>query len=288
MLDGVARTGQLPTDRADALIKEVCSILCKTLIQLKRFRSIVGRLQHAARILPAARVFFTPLYNALKGLLPESIGLSCHGEVCHALLDVVNVLRDLASRPTHVKELVQQLLNYTGYCNESAFGAGGGWFGANIALPPSVWRVQWPPNITSDVILDSNPKGRLTNSDLEMAVVVLQEAVLEAQLGTTIAGTQAAIGSDNNPIVAWLTRMASHSGLPILFRLLRGLTMRQRIKRSAATAVFHVAGLQNVLADVASRPVTGVASHFHLFKRDPNAMCPQSFLTHFNALYPLP
>jgi hypothetical protein len=112
MLDGVARTVQLPADRADALIKEVRSILRKTRIQLKRFRSIVGRLQHAARILPAARGFFTPLYNALKGL-PESIGLSRHEEVRRTLLDVVNVIRDLASRPTHVKELVQQWLNYT-------------------------------------------------------------------------------------------------------------------------------------------------------------------------------
>jgi len=146
----------------------------------------MGRLQHATRILPAARGFFMPLYNALKGL-PESIGLSCHGEVRHALLDVANVIRDLASRPTHVKELVQQLLNYTGYCDASAFGAGGVWFGANIALPPSVWRVQWPADITNNVISDANPDGRLTNSDLEMAAVVLQEAVLEARLGTSIA-----------------------------------------------------------------------------------------------------
>ena len=146
----------------------------------------MGRLQHATRILPAARGFFMPLYNALKGL-PESIGLSCHGEVRHALLDVANVIRDLASRPAHVKELVQQLLNYTGYCDASAFGAGGVWFGANIALPPSVWRVQWPADITNNVISDANPDGRLTISDLEMAAVVLQEAVLEARLGTSIA-----------------------------------------------------------------------------------------------------
>ena len=106
--------------------------------------------------------------------------------------------------------------------------------------------------------------------------------MLEARLGTSIAGTQAAIGSDNTPTVAWSTRMASRSGSPISFRLLRGLAMRQRVNRSAPTAVFHVAGLQNILADVASRPVTGVASHYHLYERDPNAMCPQSFLTHFN------
>jgi len=267
--------------------QEVCAILRKTRIQLKRFRSIVGRLQHAARIQPAARGFFTPLYNALKGL-PTSISLGRHGEVRHALLDVANVIQNLASRPTHVNELVQQLLNYAGYCDASAFGAGGVWFGANLALPPSVWQVQWPSDITNDVVSDANPNGRLTNSDLELAAVVLQEAILEARLGPSIAGTQAAIGSDNTPTVAWSTRMASRSGSPISFRLLRGKAMRQRTNRSAPTAVFHVAGMENILANVASRPDTGIASHYHMFEHDPNAMCPKDFLTHFTTSYPLP
>ena len=74
VLDGITRTVQLPTDQADALVKEIRAVLQNTRIQLKRFRSLVGRLQHAARILPAARGFLTPLYNALKGL-PDSVGL---------------------------------------------------------------------------------------------------------------------------------------------------------------------------------------------------------------------
>jgi len=287
LLDGVARTIQLPADRADALLKELRAVLKKQRVQLKRFRSLVGRLQHAARILPAARAFFTPLYNALKGL-PDSIGLSRAGEVRHALLDVAVVIRDLSRRPTHVTELTQQPLDYTGYCDASAFGAGGVWFGANAPLSPFVWRIQWPKDITDAVVSDSNPNGRLTNSDLEMAGVLLQEAVLEAKLGPAMAGIQTAIGSDNSPAVAWTTRMASRSSSPISFRLLKGFAMRQRTTRAAPPAVFHVAGLQNVLADVASRPVPGVAAHFHLLEKSPGAMCPETFLTLFNSSYPLP
>jgi hypothetical protein len=159
MLDSINRTVQLPTNRADNLIKEVRATLRKTRVQLKRFWSIVGRLQHAARILSAARGFFTPLYNALKGLL-ASIGLSGHGEVRHALLDVAkNVIHNLASRPTHVKELVQQLLNYAGYCNASAFGAGGIWFGANMALPPIVGESNGPA--TSRMMSSLTPTQRV-------------------------------------------------------------------------------------------------------------------------------
>ena len=112
---------------------------------------------------------------------------------------MANVIKDLAVRPTHVTEVVQQGLDYAGYCDASAFGAGGVWFGSGTALSRSVWRIQLPQDITSDVVSYANPNGRLTNSDLEMAAVVLQQAVLEARLGSAIAGTQAAIGSDNPP-----------------------------------------------------------------------------------------
>jgi hypothetical protein len=287
-LDGVERTVQLPPDRAADLLKEVRAILKKSRVQLKRFRSIVGRLQHAARILPAARSFFTPLYNALKGT-PDSIGLGRQGEVRHALLDVAAVIRDLSRRPTHITELTQQPLHYIGYCDASAFGAGGVWFGAKNPLSPIVWRVQWPRDITRKVVSFDNPSGTITNSDLEMAGVLLQETVLEAHLGPeAMRGIQTAIGSDNSPAVAWTTRMASRSASPISFRLLKGFAMRQRTSRSAPPAVFHVAGTENVLADVASRHVPNVPAPFHMMEESPDAMCPTAFLTHFDAAYPLP
>jgi hypothetical protein len=287
-LDGINRTIQLPPGRADLLLKEVKSILKKKRVPLKRFRSLAGRLQHAAQILPAAKAFFTPLNNALKGT-PAFIGLGRHSEVRHAILDFATVIRDLASRPTQVTELVQQDLDYVGYCDASAFGAGGVWFGAQKPLSPIVWRVQWPKDVTEAVVSTRNPDGHLTNSDLEMAGVLLQEAVLEAALGPArMVNVQAAMGCDNSPAVSWTTRMATRSASPISFRLLRGLAMRQRLTKSAPPAIFHVAGVQNILADVASRPVQGVASHFHLLEKTPAAMCPDSFLTLYNSHYPLP
>jgi hypothetical protein len=282
ILDGIARTIQLPQDRADDLLKEVHALLKKKCVPLKRFRSLVGRLQHAARILPVAKAFFTPLYNALRGL-PSHIGLGSKSEVRQALIDVAVVIRDLARRPTHVSELTQHDLHYTGYCDASAFGAGGVWFGADRELTPLVWRVQWPQDITDAVVSFKNPNGKLTNSDLEMAGVVLREAVLEAHLGTNLAHVQMAIGCDNSPAVAWTTRMATRSSSPIAYRLLKGLVMRQRTTRAAPPAVFHVAGVRNTLADVASRVVPGVPP----METTPGSTCPVEFLTHFDSSYPL-
>jgi hypothetical protein len=63
--------------------------------------------------------------------------------------------------------------------------------------------------------------------------------------------------------------------------------MHQRLTRSALPAVFHVADIQNILADVASHPVTGVASHFHSLEISPSVMYPKMFLTLFKSKYPL-
>jgi hypothetical protein len=195
-LNGVARTVQLPPSRAVDLLKEVKSILRKQRVPLKPFLSITGWLQHAARILPAARSFFTPLNNALKGL-PPFIGLSREGQIRITLINITGVIRDLASRPTHVNKLVQGLLDYIGYCDASAWGAGGVWFGGCKILHPVVWRVQWPKDVTAAVVSDSNPMGTITNSDLEMAGVLLQETVLETTIGPALRAAQTAIGCDN-------------------------------------------------------------------------------------------
>jgi hypothetical protein len=65
-------------------------------VPLKRFRSLAGRLQHVAWILPAAKAFFMPLNNALKGT-SAFIGLGRHSKVRHSILDFAAVIRDLAS-----------------------------------------------------------------------------------------------------------------------------------------------------------------------------------------------
>jgi hypothetical protein len=279
-LDGVARTIQLPQPKSEALLKELRKVLRKQRIPLKRFRSLVGRLQHAARILPSAKAFFTPMNEALRGL-PPFIGLSRHGDLRQALLDTGAMIQELARRPTHVSELVPQDFDFVGFCDASAFGAGGVWFSCNQTLPPSVWRLEFPADITAQVVSDKNPDGVLTNSDLEMAGVILQFLALE-QIVPDLRHIQVAIGCDNTPAVAWTQKMATHASSPVAYRLLRGLAMRQRSTRAAPPEVYHVAGDTNTLADVASRRIKDVPS-FPSFVSNPAA-----FLSYFTSRFPLP
>jgi len=133
---------------------------------------LVGKLRHAAIILPVAKGFFTPLNDVMRGS-PKIIGLGLHSEVRRALLDLISLLRLLSSRPTHIRELVPDMPMYAGYHDAAAEGASGVWFSLVDDTSPVVWREVFPADIAVEVVSEDTPHGRLTNSDLELAAEVL-------------------------------------------------------------------------------------------------------------------
>ena len=96
-----------------------------------------------------------------------------------ALQDFGTLIKVLGQCPTHCRELIVDDLGYIGYCDASKLGAGGVWLSGTHWLAPVVWRVQWPDDIRQQVVSFDNPSGTLTNSDLEMAGMVLHYLVLE-------------------------------------------------------------------------------------------------------------
>ena len=56
------------------------------------------------------------------------------------------------------------------------------WGGRGVWIDPNedgvnyAWRLPWPEDIRADLVSFDNPRGRITNSDLELAALVLQEA----------------------------------------------------------------------------------------------------------------
>jgi hypothetical protein len=123
------------------------------------------------------------------------------------------IIKKLAHRLAHISELVSQNFDYIGFCNASTL-AGGVWFNGNKALPPLVWQVEFLPDIRREVISEQSPEVQLTNSDLEMAGVVLHFLVLE-DLVPKLTHCQAVIGCDNSPAVAWTWRMTTWASSPM-------------------------------------------------------------------------
>jgi hypothetical protein len=279
--DGIKRTVHLPPKKAAAYIKETHRILRRKSVPLKILQGVVGKLRHASIILPAARGFFTPINAAMKGS-PKHIILGAKSEVRAALEDLCTLLRILASRPTHVRELVPDMPQYVGYHDAAAEGAGGVWFSLSDNMPPTVWRVAFPQDIASEVVSDDNPKGRLTNSDLELAAEVMAVGVALA-VAPKVKHVPLGTLCDNTPTVSWIEKMASKAQGPTAGRLLRGLAVMLHSNKAGRLTTVHVPGVDNVLADVASRP----AKAQKMFRAE-TSLSDTDFCSSFDIAFPLP
>ena len=92
-------------------------------------------------------------------------------------------------------------------CDTSGIGSGVVWLNPSESGTSLVWRHLWPPNIIKALILDRNPEGTLTNSDLELATLVLNEATLmDTCPEATIDAPR--LGLDKTLAVSWSTREA--------------------------------------------------------------------------------
>ena len=118
-------------------------------------------------------------------------------------------------------------------------------------MQPILWRIPFPKTISNQVVLEQNPHGTVTNSNLELAGITLHYLALETH--ANIKHKQIGILCDNRPSVAWVTKMASKADTPIAGRLLCGLSMRQRVTWLAPVMVSHIEGKENQMADFASR-----------------------------------
>jgi hypothetical protein len=211
VFDGVKCTVHLPPAKTSAYIKETRVMLRQKTVPLKKLQMLVGKLWHASIILPAAKGFFLPLNDAMRGS-PKLIGLGADSEVRRALEDLISLMHLLSLRPTHVRELVPDMPHHAGYHDAAAEGAGGVWFSLCDDTPPVVWGEEFPEDIAWEVVSVDSPKGRLTNLDLELAAEVLAVRVALEQVNTK--HTPLGKLCDNPPTVSWVDRMASKSKSP--------------------------------------------------------------------------
>ena len=122
-----------------------------------------------------------------------------------------------------------------------------------------MWRHPWPVDIISVLIFSMNREGTITNSELEIAALVLHKATLRA------AVPEARLVAT----VSWSTKEASTiTTLVADFLCLRALHLRQFFINPS---VFNHPGIDNCMTDDASR----------LFE-----LSDTSLLDHMSSVYP--
>ena len=168
---------------------------------------------------------------------------------------------------------------YVGYCDASKLGAGGVWLSGERTLQPTVWRLEWPDDIRNNVVSYSNPTGTITNSDLEMAGMLIHFLALEHLV--TLQHTHVAAWCDNTPTVSWTNRLSS-SRSAIAGRLTRALALRLHANRASPLISVSIAGHYNRMADISSRTFNRNKASPHTF-----AINDTEFLHFFATTFPL-
>jgi Reverse transcriptase (RNA-dependent DNA polymerase). len=271
-VDTVNKTIALPPHRATRLREILDSVpFHQRRIGVKKWHKILGELRSMSLALPGSRGLFSHLQAALAKKTGTRVPLNA--EVHQALADFRWILEHITARPTRIAELVPLLPSALGYHDASGAGSGGVWFPASHLLPrgqctrqPVLWRYQWPQEIQQKLVTDTNPKGTISNSDLELAGGILHLDILcqtyDIRERTILSKT------DNLAALFWQRKGSTTSATtpPYLLRL---LGMHQRLHHYIPRHDY-IPGGSNPMADDASRL-------FHLSNND--------FLAHFNSTY---
>ena len=279
--DGEAKTLWLSADKRDAIIgrlKQWVRLSTKRGgIPYDEFQSTLSKLQHAFITIPAGRGLLSPFYKILAKK-PLFVFLHTNAPLLRAVTDCRTFLRESVSTPTRCKNLVPGWPDYVGITDASGHGLGGVIIGELKSTTPTVFRMQWPPDISASIVSDNNPTGTITNSDLEMAGLLMLWLVME-ETCHDLTNAHIALFSDNSPTVHWVQRLAAkHSHIAI--QLLRALALRLQLKKASPLTPLHIAGVDNAMTDIPSRS----------FGSEPKWLCKtdSELLTLFNRTFPLP
>ena len=278
--DGINKTIWLSDTKRDALLTTLKQWTRKASkrqgIPFKEFRTTLSKLQHAFLTVPAGRGLLSAFYVILTKE-PPMVYLHTNKNLLNAVKDCRTFLRDTIGSPTRCKNLVTGWPDYVGITDASGHGLGGVILGERKEVPPTVFRLEWPPDIKEMIVTDNNPNGTITNSDLEMAGLLMLWLVMEEVC--EVKNAHVALFSDNSPTVHWVQRMAAkHS--EIAMQLVRALALRLQLAQASPLTPMHIAGVNNSLTDIPSRSF-GSEAAWH-------CTTDAKLLTLFNSTFPLP
>ena len=270
--DGKAKTMDLGDEKSDDILQKLKTLQrCRTKVPFNKFLKIVGKARSAAIGIPAGHAMFTPI-NKVISKEPKFVFIRKNSDLHQAIADLRTMITEARKEPTHCRELVTGPPDFFGIVDAAKEGTGGVVMGEEEGCVPTVFRLEWPTQIRQMM-----EKGILTNSDLELAGMVVLFLVIEA-VCPCLKHKHVALFNDNTPAVGWTDRMASKQSRTA-GGLLRALAFRMRHHRVSPLTPLHIRGIHNSISDIPSRSFGGTKKwHF------PND---NDFLTFFNSQFPL-
>jgi hypothetical protein len=255
-------TISLPKHRMDNLQHLLHSFLHKKRTSTKKWKSFLGTLRSTTPALYGATHLFSILQHTLTA---NHRRVRITSLVKAILRDWIILAQRAATQPVPMHTTVPRAPTCLAATDASSLGLGGFWITPDASI---LWRTPLSPNIRQRIITQHTPEGTLTNSDLELAAMVI---------GSTLAAQHShrpdhniLLASDNTPAVAWATKGSTTSTSTNAF-LLHQLARQRKTWHFDVVPCF-TPGSSNTIADACSR-------FFHLADCD--------FLHYMNTHYPV-
>ena len=270
LVDTIQRTIALPPHRVLRLHTLLASFPShQRRTSRRKWQCLLGELRSMALALPGGR----GLFSQLQSVLTYSASASPSDRLClspavhHQLNDIRHLASSLSARPTRWGELVDSDPSFLGAVDACVTGMGGVWLDTRSHHPPLLWRQSFPLATQSALVSFANPRGSITNSDLEQVGVVCHSDIL-AQHHDLRERTICTL-SDNTAAVSRELRGSTSADAPSAY-LCRLASLHQRHFRYRLQAAY-IPGPINVMADTLSR------------RWD---LSDDLLLSHFNSLFP--
>ena len=266
VLDTVRETIELPPHRIERLHSILSSLRARRRISLKQWQQQLGELRSMVLALPGGRGLFSTLYTGLtQPLAAQQNRVRLSAPIHDAISDLQHLANDLATRPTRLGEIVDSLPAAYGAADASGSGMGGVWLSDDPSFTPTLWRAPFPDGVSSQLVSFSNPRGSISNSDLELAAqIASQDIIIHLR---DCRERSVATFTDNISARSWQTK-GSRATLGPAAYLLRLLSLHQRHYRYRSTSDY-IPGPVNAMADDASRLLhlsdTALLAHFNTF-----------------------
>ncbi len=246
-------------------------------IPFKEFKSVVAKLRHAFTCTPAGVGLLSPC--SCPPVCPNFI-YHHNCKVLHALEGCPTLLRESTQHPTQCCKLICGWSDFIGIVDAPGHCLGGVIFGESLDCTTTVFRWEWPDDIKVNMILFQNPKGTITNSDLEIVGPLILWLAMEGVCGD-LQEKQVTLFTVNSPPppVGWVRRLASKCSL-VAKHLVQVLSLRLKSQRVCLLTTMHIEGQQNAISVIP----------FRLFGSNPSWKCDteDELLTMFNCTSPLP
>jgi hypothetical protein len=239
----------LPAHRRKRLQSMLEPLLHQSRVSRRKWQVILGELRSMVPAIHSSKYNFSILQQALVDQRNTRIRLSAL--VKAALTDWLQVATVLEQNPAPLTLLVPAAPEAVGASDACAEGMGGFWLPTSLHTKPFqhfVWRARFPSHLAHRLVSAQNPRGTVTNSDLELASFIVGHAILPP---CTNRPTHTLCATDNTPTQAWITK-GSPTSNDAKALLLHHFGRLSRDANLAARACF-TPGSTNTLADFCSR-----------------------------------